>query len=140
MMDRFEDHIEVMAGQLVAQNMLIQVLMGQVILQSADRGVGIRHALEEGIGIMQCNPNLSTREKFGAIKRLEDAQGMFDQTQQILCKPHFCFTNGTGKKYDGTMPHMQGCGAQVSNNPRSPASPHIIKHENPGSADALSVL
>ena len=33
--------IEVFAGQLVAQNMLIQILMGQIAVMAADRGASI---------------------------------------------------------------------------------------------------
>ena len=46
------------AGQLVAQNMLVLVLMSQEIFLSA------------GVGIMQ---RMTTREKFGAVKTWEDA-------------------------------------------------------------------
>lgn len=72
------------AGQLVAQNMLIQVLMGQLVLLSADREAGVRQALEEGIGIIQRNPNMTTREKFGAVKTLEDALDTFNRAQAIM--------------------------------------------------------
>lgn len=80
-MGKREDDIEVIAGQLVAQNMLIQVLMGQLVLLSADRGAGVRQALEDGIGIMQRNPNMTIREKFGAVKMLEDA---FDRVRAAM--------------------------------------------------------
>ena len=77
MMDRPKDHIEVIAGQLVAQNMLIQVLMSQIVFLSADLGAGVGQALEAGIGVIQRNPNMTTREKFGAVKTLEDALDTF---------------------------------------------------------------
>lgn len=83
-MGKREDDIEVIAGQLVAQNMLIQVLMGQLVLLSADRGAGVRQALEDWIGIMQRNPNMSTREKFGAEKTLEDALDTFDRVRAAM--------------------------------------------------------
>jgi hypothetical protein len=83
-MGKREDDIEVIAGQLVAQNMLIQVLMSQLVLLSADRGAGVRQALEEGVGVMQRNPNMTTREKFGAVKTLEDALDTFDRAQAVM--------------------------------------------------------
>lgn len=83
-MGRPEDHLEVMAGQLVAQSMLVQVLMSQLVSRSEDRGVGVRHALEEGIGVMQRNPNMSSREKFGAVKTLEDALDTLDRVRATM--------------------------------------------------------
>ncbi len=83
-MGKREDDIEVIAGQLVAQNMLIQVLMGQLVLLSADRGAGVRQALEDGIGITQRNPNMTTREKFGAVKTLEDALDTLDRIRAAM--------------------------------------------------------
>lgn len=83
-MGKCEDDIEVLAGQLVAQNMLIQVLMGQLVLLSADRGAGVRQALEAGIGIMKRNPNMTTREKFGATHTLEDALDTLDRAQAVV--------------------------------------------------------
>lgn len=83
-MGKREDGIEVIAGQLVAQNMLIQVLMSQVIFLSADQGAGVRQALAEGIGVMQRNPNMTTREKFGAVKTLEDALDTFERVRAAM--------------------------------------------------------
>ena len=83
-MGKREDGIEVIAGQLVAQNMLIQVLMSQVIFLSADQGAGVRQALVEGIGVMQRNPNMTTREKFGAVKTLEDALDTLDRIRAAM--------------------------------------------------------
>ena len=83
-MNRPEDHIQVIAGQLVAQSMLTQVLMSQLVFLSADRGAGIRQALEEGIGVMQRNPNMTTGEKFGAVKTLEDALDTLDQIRAAM--------------------------------------------------------
>lgn len=84
MADGPEDHIQVIAGQLVAQSMLTQVLMSQLVFLSADRGAGVRQALEEGIGVMQRNPNMSTREKFGAVKTLEDALDTLDRLRAAM--------------------------------------------------------
>lgn len=81
MAGKFEDHIQVIAGQLVAQNMLIQILMSQLVLLSADRGAGVGQALEDGIRVMQRNPNMTTREKFGAVKTLEDALDTFERVR-----------------------------------------------------------
>jgi hypothetical protein len=80
-MGKPDDDIEVIAGQLVAQGMLIQILMSQLVLLSADRGAGVRQALAVGVGVMQRNPNMSTREKFGAVKTLEDALDTFDRVR-----------------------------------------------------------
>ena len=54
-----EQDIEVIAGQLVAQNLLIQILMSQVIFLSADRGAGVRQDLTDCVGAMQRNPNMT---------------------------------------------------------------------------------
>lgn len=70
-MGKPDDDIEVIAGQLVAQGMLIQVLMSQLVFLSQDLGAGVRQALEDGV--MQRNPNMTQREKFGAVKTIEDA-------------------------------------------------------------------
>jgi len=83
-MGKPEDDIQVIAGQLVAQSMLTQVLMSQVIFLSADQGIGVRLALTEGIGVMQRNPNMTTREKFGAVKTLEDALDTFDRIRAAM--------------------------------------------------------
>jgi hypothetical protein len=83
-MDNPEEHIEVITGQLVAQSMLTQVLLSQLVFLSADRGAGVRNALEEGVEVMQHNPNMSTREKFGAVKTLEDALDTLDQVRAAM--------------------------------------------------------
>jgi hypothetical protein len=83
-MGKRDDDIEVIAGQLVAQGMLIHILMSQLVLLSADRGAGVRQALADGVGVMQRNPNMSIREKFGAVKTLEDALDTFDRVQAVM--------------------------------------------------------
>ena len=83
-MGKPEDPIEVIAGQLVAQNMLIRVLMSQLVFLSADRGASIRTALAEGIEVMQRNSNMTTREKFGAVKTLEDALDTLDKVRAAM--------------------------------------------------------
>ena len=83
-MGKRDDDIEVIAGQLVAQGMLIQILMSQLVLLSADRGAGVQQALADGVSVMQRNPNMSTREKFGAIKTLEDALDTFDRVREVM--------------------------------------------------------
>jgi hypothetical protein len=83
-MGKRENDIEVIAGQLVAQNMLVQALMCQLVLLSADCGAGVRQALEDGIGIAQRSPNMTTREKFGAVKTLEDALDTFDRIRAAM--------------------------------------------------------
>ena len=77
-MKRNQD-IEVLAGQLVAQNMMIQMLIGQATLHGADRGAEFRHSLEAGLGAIKGNPNMTPREKFGCEKTLEDAIDTIDQ-------------------------------------------------------------
>jgi hypothetical protein len=66
--------------------MLIQTLMGQLILLSVDRGAWVRLALERGTGIMQRNPSITTREKFGAVSSLEDAVDMIDRARALALK------------------------------------------------------
>jgi hypothetical protein len=83
-MGKRDDDIEVIAGQLVAQGMLIQILMSQLVLLSADRGAGVQQALADGVGVMERNPNMSIREKFGAIKTLEDALDTFDRVREVM--------------------------------------------------------
>lgn len=77
-MKRNED-IEVLSGQLVAQNMLLQVLISKATLHSSDRGAELRHALQAGLGAIKGNPNMTQREKFGCEKTLEDAIDTIDQ-------------------------------------------------------------
>ena len=77
-MKRNED-IEVLSGQLVAQTMMLQMLIGQVTLHGPDRGSELRHALEAGLGAIKGNPNMTVREKFGCEKTLEDAIDTIDQ-------------------------------------------------------------
>ena len=83
-MGKRDDDIEVIAGQMVAQDMLIQILMSQLALLSADRGAGVRQALADGVGVMQRNPNMSIREKFGTVKTLEDALDTFDRVREAM--------------------------------------------------------
>jgi hypothetical protein len=64
---------QVFAGQLVAQNMLIQILMGQIVLNTPDRGAAVRDSLVQGTRAIRSNPNMTETEKFGAVKTLEDA-------------------------------------------------------------------
>jgi hypothetical protein len=67
------EDIEVLAGQLVAQNMILQILIGQATLHGHDQGAGLRQALEAGLGAIKGNPNMARLEKFGCEKTLEDA-------------------------------------------------------------------
>lgn len=77
-----KDDIEVLAGQLVAQNMMLQMLIGQATLHGADRGAELRHAIEAGLRAIKGNPNMTTREKFGCEKTLEDAIDTIDQLRK----------------------------------------------------------
>lgn len=74
-----EDDIEVLAGQLVAQNMMLQMLISQATLHGPDRGAELRQALQAGLGAIKGNPNITQREKFGCKKTLEDAIDTIDQ-------------------------------------------------------------
>ena len=80
-MKRNED-IEVLSGQLVAQNMMIQMLIGQATLHGPDRGAELRHSLEAGLAAIKGNPNMTPREKFGCEKTLEDAIDTIDQLRK----------------------------------------------------------
>lgn len=73
------DDTQVFAGQLVAQSMLIQILMGQIAVSAPDRGAGVREALVQGTRAIASNPNMTEMEKFGALKTLEDALDSFDR-------------------------------------------------------------
>jgi len=75
---RNED-IEILSGQLVAQNMMLQMLLGQVTLHGPDHGAELRHTIEAGLGGIKTNPNMTQREKFGCEKTLEDAINTIDQ-------------------------------------------------------------
>ena len=80
-MKRNED-IEVLSGQLVAQNMMLQMLIGQATLHGPDRGAELRHSLEAGLAAIKGNPNMITHEKFGCEKTLEDAIDTIDQLRK----------------------------------------------------------
>lgn len=73
------DDTEVFAGQLVAQNMLIQILLGQIVVNAPDRGTAIREAMLHGTEAIKSNSNMSETEKFGAAKTLEDALDTLDR-------------------------------------------------------------
>lgn len=79
-----EDQIEVIAGQLVAQGMLVQILLSQLVLVSKDNGAVLQQALADGIEVMQRNPHLTTREKFGAVRTIEDALDTLEQVRAAM--------------------------------------------------------
>ena len=79
-----EDQIEVIAGQLVAQGMLVQILLSQLVLVSKDHGAVLQQALADGIEVMQRNPHLTTREKFGAVRTIEDALDTLEQVRAAM--------------------------------------------------------
>jgi hypothetical protein len=43
----------------------------------------LRHSLEAGLGAIKGNPNMTTREKFGCGKTLEDAIDTIDQIHKL---------------------------------------------------------
>jgi hypothetical protein len=78
-MTKKSDDRQVFAGQLVAQGMLIQILMGQIVLSAPDRGAAVREALVQGTEAIRSNPNMTETETFGAVKTLEDALDTLDR-------------------------------------------------------------
>ena len=80
-MKRNED-IEVLTGQLVAQSMMLQMLIGRATLHGPDRGAELRHSLQTGLGAIKGNPNMTQPEKFGCEKTLEDAIDTIDQLRK----------------------------------------------------------
>jgi len=79
MMTKQDDDMQVFAGQLVAQDMLIQILMGQIVLSAPDRGAYVREALVQGTEAIRSNSNMTETETFGAVKTLEDALETLDR-------------------------------------------------------------
>ena len=77
------DDIEVLSGQLVAQNMMLQIILGQSILTTTDSGAELRGSVEAGLAAIKGNPNMTDREKFGCEKTLEDAIDTIDQVQTL---------------------------------------------------------
>ena len=73
--------MEILAGQLIAQGMMLQILMGHIALISPAHGASIRDTLRRGVATMHANRNMSTAEKFGAVKTLEDAIDTFEKLQ-----------------------------------------------------------
>lgn len=73
------EDIEVLAGQLVAQNMMLQILLGQSVLQSSDCGVELRNSLTAGLSAIRGNPNMTDRELFGCEQTLGDAIDTIDR-------------------------------------------------------------
>lgn len=78
-----KDDIEVLSGQLVAQNMMLQILLGQSVLSTADAGAELRGSIEAGLVAIKGNPNMTDSEKFGCEKTLEDAIDTIDQVQTL---------------------------------------------------------
>jgi hypothetical protein len=78
-----KDDIEVLSGQLVAQNMMLQIMLGQSVLLTADAGAELRGSIEAGLAAIKGNPNMTDREKFGCEKTLEDAIDTIDQVQTL---------------------------------------------------------
>ena len=76
-----EDDIEVLSGQLVAQNIMLQMLLGQSVLMTPDGGAELRFSIEAGLKAIKGNPNMTDRELFGCVKTIEDAIDTIDQVQ-----------------------------------------------------------
>jgi hypothetical protein len=76
--------MQVLSGQLVAQNMMLQVLLGQTVLHSTDRGADLRNSLVAGLSAIRGNPNMTECEKFGCEKTLEDAIDTIDQLRATI--------------------------------------------------------
>ena len=77
------DDIEALSGQLVAQNMMLQMLLGQSVLMTADAGAELRGSVEAGLAAIKGNPNMTNREKFGCEKTLEDAIDTIDRIRAL---------------------------------------------------------
>ncbi len=73
--------IPILAGQLVAQNMVIQILLGHLAIHAPDKGAGVREALVQGARAIGSNPNMLEAEKFGAVRTLEDALDTMDRVR-----------------------------------------------------------
>ena len=73
--------MEVLAGQLVAQGMMLQILMGHIALISPAHGASIRDTLRQGVATMQANRNMLPAERFGAVRTLEDALDTLEKLQ-----------------------------------------------------------
>lgn len=73
--------IEVLAGQLVAQGMMLQILVGHTALISPAHGASLRETLRQGVATMQANRNMLPAEKFGAVRTLEDAIDTLEKLQ-----------------------------------------------------------
>ena len=77
------DNIEVLSGQLVAPNMMLQILLSQSVLMTADAGAELRGSVEAGLTAIKGNPNMTNREKFGCEKTLEDAIDTIDRIRAL---------------------------------------------------------
>jgi len=77
------DDIEVLSGQLVAQNMMLQILLGQSVLTAADAGAELRGSIEAGLAAIKGNPNMTDHEKFGCEKTLQDAIDTIDRIRAL---------------------------------------------------------
>jgi hypothetical protein len=53
--------------------MVIDILIGQIVLGTPDRGAAVCDALVQGTEAIRSNPNMTGTERFGAVKSLEDA-------------------------------------------------------------------
>ena len=78
------DDIEVLSGQLVAQNMMLQILLGQSVLMTADAGAELRGSVEASLAAIKGNPNMTDHEKFGCEKTLEDAIDTIDRIRALV--------------------------------------------------------
>lgn len=76
--------IPILAGQLVAQNMMIQMLLGHLVQHAPDKGAGVREALVQGSRAIASNPNMTQAEKFGAVRTLDDALDTMDRVRAAL--------------------------------------------------------
>ena len=75
---------EVHTGQLVAQTMILEALLGHAVLYSPDHGQQVRQALLAGADALRANPNMTEQEKFGCLKTLEGAVAAMDQVAAAL--------------------------------------------------------
>ena len=76
-----ERNFEVIAGQVEAQQMLIESIIVQTIRTKATDKAEILTLLTQGMDAFQNNPNMGHHEKFGAIGTLTSALDMIKRAK-----------------------------------------------------------
>jgi len=76
-----EHNFEVIAGQVDAQQMLIESIIVEAIRTKAINEAAILTVLTQGMDAFQNNPNLGNYEKFGAVGNLTSALDMIKRAK-----------------------------------------------------------